>query len=139
MQNVFPKEIINVSVETHFFKFSKNSRLLYIVVLLFFVRAVGSLFLIKIGIWVQSSGIIRSSGESVPVSSPVVAEILKCSISENKRVSKGDTLLLLNCETLDKQISLLKNLVDENQSYIDDISQILKSFSPSIKVLRQSY
>ncbi len=111
MNPVFPSEIIKQSVESHFSRFNTKTNLLYIVVVTFFIGAVISLFLIKTEISVQSRGIIRSSAESVPVNSPVVAEIIKSSVNENMHVQKGDTLLQLKCGKLDKQILLLKNLI----------------------------
>ncbi len=126
MKEIFPSEIIETSVEHHFARFSRKSNLLYFSVLLLFVGAVCSLFFIRIEITVQSRGIIRSSSEPVTISSPVVAEIIKCELNENKPVQKGDTLLWLNNKKLDENIEHLYGLIRENEMYLNDISKILE-------------
>lgn len=126
MKEIFPSEIIETSVEHHFARFSRKSNLLYLSVLLLFVGAVSSLFFIQIGITVQSRGILRSSSEPVTISSPVVAEIIKCKLYENSHVQKGDTILWLNSNKLDESIEHLNSLIQENKVYLNDISKILE-------------
>ena len=104
MKNVFPPEIINVSVESHFSRFNKKSKLLYVVVLLFFAGTVMSLFLIKTEITVQSRGVFRSSSESIELISPVVAKVVKSNLDENQSVSRGDTLIWLDCKKQSERI-----------------------------------
>lgn len=126
MKEIFPSEIIETSVEHHFARFSRKSNLLYLFVLLFFAGAVISLFYIQTEITVQSRGILRSSSETVTISSPVVAEIIKCELYENKLVQKGDTLLWLNSIKLDESIEHLNSLIQENEVYLNDISKMLE-------------
>lgn len=126
MKEIFPSEIIETSVEHHFARFSRKSNLLYFSVLLLFIGAVCSLFFIQTEITVQSRGILRSSSEPVTISSPVVAEIIKCDLNENKHVQKGDTLLWLNNKKLDENIEHLNGLIRENNKYLSDISKILE-------------
>lgn len=126
MKEIFPPEIIETSVEHHFARFSRKSNLLYLSVLLLFVGAVCSLFFIQTEITVQSRGILRSSSEPVTISSPVVAEIIKCKLHENRLVQKGDTLLWLNSKKLDESIEYLNSLIRENNVYLNDISKILE-------------
>ena len=126
MKEIFPSEIIQTSVEHHFARFSRRSNLLYFSVLIVLVGAVCSLFFIQTEITVQSRGILRSYSEPVTISSPVVAEIIKCELNENKYVQKGDTLLWLNNKKIDENIEHLNSLVRENNRYLSDISKILE-------------
>lgn len=59
MKNILPQEIINLSVENHFSKFSKKSHFIYVTIIVSLVGMVISLFMIKTEITVQSRGIIR--------------------------------------------------------------------------------
>lgn len=133
MNHIFPPEIINVTVESHFSRFSKKSNLLYLIVLLVFVIAVISLFFIKTEITVQSRGVIRSSTESVTITSPLVAEVTKTVLKENLMIAKGDTLVWLNCEKYTERIQHLNNLIIDNQVFLTDISFILKYKSAEIE------
>ncbi len=133
MKPVFPPEIINLSVERHFYKFSKSSNRIYLITLLFLIGIVISLFFIKTEISVQSSGLIRSVSESIDVTSPVVAEVLKTNVSENKYVHKGDTLVWLNYEKQTENIKHIKKLISRNAGFQDDLKSMYSQTSPSPK------
>ena len=125
MKIIFPPEIINVTVESHFSQLSEKSHLLYVVVLVAFAGAMASLFFIKTEISVQCRGVIRSSSESVALISPLVAEVTKTVLKENMTVDKGDTLIWLNCEKTNERIQHLKNLISDNEYYLSDVSSML--------------
>jgi multidrug resistance efflux pump len=125
MKNIFPTEIISLSVENHFSTFSKKSRLIYFMVLLFFVLVVVSLFIIQVEITVQSRGLLRSSGEPIQITAPVVAEVTKSVLVENRLVAKGDTLVWLNNRKLKERVDYLQSLNAENEAYLNDIEQML--------------
>lgn len=127
MKLVFPPEITEYSIETHFERFSKKSNLIYLVVLLSICMALASLFIIKAEITIQSRGILRSSSESVSLVSPVVAKVSKTVIAENKFVLKGDTLLWFDCEKLDERILHEELLIAENAGYLEDIMKLMES------------
>ena len=126
MNPVFPPEIIKSSIESHFSQFSQKSVIIYLFVLLAFVAAIISLFFVKTEITVQSRGILRSSQEPIPLVSPVIAKINKIGLNENKFVSKGDTLIWLDCDKLDERIVHFNNLIHENESYLSDIDKMLE-------------
>ncbi|MCK5730940.1 MAG: HlyD family efflux transporter periplasmic adaptor subunit [Draconibacterium sp.] len=126
MSKLFPQDIIGLSTENHFSKFSKKSSAIYIVVILAFVVIVISFFFIKTEITVQSRGLIRSSAEPIQITSPVVAEVVQSVLKENKSVTIGDTLIWLNREKFKERIEYLEDLISENESYLDDISLMLK-------------
>ncbi len=133
MKPIFPHEIINVTVESHFSRYSKKTNLIYSVLLLFVVTSIVSLFLIKTEITIQSRGIFRSAVESVTVTTPVGAEVVKTNIYENKTVFKGDTLIWFNKKKLIERILYLENRIEENDSYIHDISDILSNKTHALK------
>lgn len=131
MKNLFPHEIVNFTVENHFYKFSRFSRNIYLVTILFTAGTVCSLFFIKTIISVQSTGLIRSMSESVDVISPVVAEVKKTNMSENKLVCQGDTLLWLNHEKLEERNEHLISLITQNNDYLRDLKMMLDcSYAP---------
>jgi multidrug resistance efflux pump len=125
MKKVFPSDIINLTVENHFSKFSNKSRAIYIVVILMIIGFTVSFFFIKTEITVQSRGLIRSSAEPIQIISPVVAEVIQSELEENKFVTLGDTLVWLNTEKFEERIEHLETLVSENEAYLDDIGQML--------------
>lgn len=133
MSTIFPPEIIRESVENHFSKFSNKSSAIYISVILMFLGTVVSLFFIETEITVQSRGLIRSTSEPIQITSPVVAEVLRSSLEENKFVQTGDTLLWLNDAKYTEHIEHLQNLVNENELYLKDISLMAGSKYTGLK------
>ncbi len=125
MSSIFPSDIINVSVENHFARFSRKSSLVYIVVLLFFVGATVSLFLIETEITVQSRGVFRSSSEPVDIVAPVIAKVVKSDLHENESVLCGDTLVWLDCRKQSERIAYIQKRISENEAYLNDISFML--------------
>ncbi len=126
MKDVFPQEIINFSVENHFNKFSRYSQRIYTVIILFLIGVTISIFFIKTNISIQSSGLIRSMSEPIEITSPVIAEVLKTNIAENRFVNKGDTLIWLNKDKFSERIEHLKYLVLQNSDYQSDL-ELLKN------------
>lgn len=127
MDPVFPPEIINMSVENHFSRFSRKSRLIYTIVLLMLCAVVVSLFLIRTEITVQSRGILRSAKETVTLVSPIVAKVIKTSLKENQWVSVGDTLVWFDMKKIEERIIHIENLINENEIYLSDIDRMLKN------------
>lgn len=121
MKNLFPHEIVDFTVENHFYKFSRYSRNIYLATILFTAGAICSLFFIKTKISVQTIGLIRSRSEPVVVTSPVVAEVKKTNMAENKFVCQGDTLIWLNNEKLTKRNEHLNDLITQNNDYLRDL------------------
>jgi HlyD family secretion protein len=88
---------------------------------LFVTGIVISFFLVSSKISVQSTGLIRSLSESIEITAPVVAEVLKTNITENKFVQKGDTLIWLNNEKFIKRVEHLNHLISQNEDYQKDL------------------
>lgn len=82
---------------------------------------ISSLFILKVDVSVMSRGILRSSSEAIPLISPVIGQVERCMLAENMLVQKGDTLLVLDCEKIDKQIQDLQKLNLRNRNVLDDI------------------
>ena len=124
MKKIFPPEIINFSTETHFHKFSRASIIIYLCTILFIIGGGISLFFIKTDISVQSAGIIRSLSEPIELTAPIVAEVIKTDIAENKLVKKGDTLVWLNSQKLKERIEYLNDIIKQNKAFLNDLKNL---------------
>ena len=133
MKNLFPQEIVNFTIENHFYKFNRFSLNIYLVSILVTAGAACSLFYIKTKISVQCSGLIRSMSEPVDLISPIVAEVKSINMAENKFVSKGDTLLWLNNQKLTERNEHLNSLITQNNDYLSDLYQMLDIRYASLK------
>lgn len=124
MQKIFPSEIINLSVESHFHKFSRFSIVIYFFTILFVLGAGISLFIVRTDISVQSAGIIRSLSEPIDVTAPIVSEVVRTDIAENRFVNKGDTLVWLNSKKLEERIEHLNGIITQKNHFLSDLKNL---------------
>ncbi len=126
MQNsIFPKEIIRFSQEYHYFRFSRYSKAVYILVVMMVITSLLCLPLIMVDISVQSRGVIRSGTDPVSIQTPVTGLVESIHIYENKSVSKGDTLLHLVPKKISDQLRVLDEKISLHASYVDDLKNIV--------------
>ena len=130
---IFPPEIIEHTVENYFAKQNTKSKLIYLSVIAAICLFFALLPVIKVDISTQSRGIIRSSFENNQLFSAVYAEVIQSELAENKFVNKGDTLLILKTDKIDEQIKINQLKIEENASYIKDLSSLVANKKPIIK------
>lgn len=123
---IFPKEIINSTSEKHYFRFSKQSGIIYLIVIMVIIVAISVLPMVNVDITVQSRGIIRSKEEANKILSPITGQIKKIAISENQQVQKGDTLIWFRKDKLTENDGLLDKKIHELQIFITDIQNMLQ-------------
>ncbi len=133
MKKIFPSEILNLTIENHFYRFSKTSHAIYQGAIVFIIGIIVSLFFVKTEISVQSPGIIRSYSESLELTSPVFAEVLETNIYENKFVEKGDSLIWLNNEKMRERVIHLEKLILQNEEYLNDL-KLISEFVPILRI-----
>lgn len=123
---IFPPEIIDNSVETHFVKNNIRSKVLYISVLVALVLFVASMPFIVIDISTQARGIIRTPNENNQLQSVVYAQVEQIFIHENKEVKTGDVLLILKSNKIKEQIQMQQKKINDNNLFVSDINNLLK-------------
>ena len=114
-KQLFPKEIIENSVEVHQFINSKKSQAVYIVLILLFTGALLSLPFIKVNVYTSVRGIIRPTQERIPLRITQTGQVISTLLSPNATVAKGDTLLQLAHAVLDEKVALLEKQLHEHE------------------------
>ena len=127
MNTIFPKEIIEHTVEVHQFKHSSKSKIIYSFILVALIAAFVALPFIKITIYSTSQGLIRPDKEQISIASLTSGHLLSSSIKENKLVEKGDTLLVLDDESLFEKILFSKKRIKEINLFIGDLTLLIKN------------
>jgi len=123
---LFPPEIIEYTAESHFARHSKSTQIIYLLVLLALVSAIGITPFVKVNITTQSKGIIRSATENSNLQVAVYGQVVKNYLEENRMVLTGDTLLVLDTQTIQEQISAKKQKNLRNHAFIRDLSFALR-------------
>ncbi|WP_321295584.1 HlyD family efflux transporter periplasmic adaptor subunit [Marinifilum fragile] len=133
MKKIFPKEIIAQTTESHFAKFNSNIKIIYLLVLLLLLSIVAILPVVKVNITQQGRGTIRSFEENNNVVSAIYGQVAENRLHENLIVNKGDTLLILNVEKVDQDIAAIKQRLELNHQYQEDLKSLLNGKPNTIK------
>jgi len=139
--NIFPKEIIQFSVENHYFRFSRHSKAIYILLVGMVLISLTLLPFIMVDVTVQSRGVIRSREEVTTIQAPITGQVEKVYIKENVKVAVGDTILRLAPEKISDQMRVLDEKIKLYSDYITDIEGLLHSNKPQLQtdLMRSSY
>jgi len=127
MPQLFPPEIIENTVECYHARISTRSKAIYGLILLMILIVLVSLPLVYVDISSQSRGVIRSPYENTTIQSALYGEVISYRMIENKTVQKGDTLIVLNSDKLNEQISFSTKKIHENDLFISDIACLLSA------------
>jgi HlyD family secretion protein len=125
MKQVFPKEILESTAEVHQFKHSNKSKSIYLIILLILIGAFAALPFLKVDVVATARGIIKPNKERVDISLINSGQVLLSNLANNKKVAKGDTLLILNDKGIDQKLNLSAFQTRETLSYINDLSLLL--------------
>lgn len=132
-QTIFPKEIIRFSIESHYSRFSKQSEIIYLLVIATILGCLASLPLVNVDITVQSRGLIRSRTEPTNVQAPVTGQVQRINITENQKVTVGDTLICLAPEKIGNQLRMLDDKIGLYSGYIGDLGHLLNGKNTQIQ------
>jgi len=124
MKQIFPKEIIDSTVEVHRFKHKVNSKIIYSILLLSVIGIGASLPFVFLDIYSSAQGILKSEKERNQITSFYSGKIKSIAIKENKLVQKGDTLLVIDNSIGTEKLNLLTNQLDQSKLFIHDLNYL---------------
>lgn len=137
-KQIFPKEIIENTVEVHQFKHTNKSKIIYGILLISLIAALVSLPFIKITIYNTSQGLIRPDKERILLQSSTNGKVVFHQLRNNFQVKKGDTLLLLNNLAITQKIENTASQLNETKIFINDLELLsnLKTISNKLHSLK---
>jgi len=125
MKQVFPKEILENTAEVHRFKHSTKSKGIYLLLLLLLLGFFMTLPFLKVDVVATARGIIKPNKERLGLNLITSGQVLYSRLANNKRVTKGDTLLVLENQGIDQKLTLSAFQSREALSYINDLTLLL--------------
>ncbi len=131
MKKIFPKEIINNTIEVHRFKHQINSKIIYSILLLSFIGIGLALPFVFLDIYTSSRGILKSEKERNQISTLYSGKIKAFYIKENQSVKLGDTLLVIDNTIGKEKLSLLTGQLEEAKQFINDLTYLSNTEKPS--------
>ena len=127
---IFPKNIIENTVLIHNFRIGKKSNTIYLILILFLLIVMISLPIIRVDIFSNSRGIIKSEKERVVINSINSGKVIKTNIISNKMVAKGDTMLVLDNHNIDSKLELIQFNLSEYNLFKNDLEYLLLYHRP---------
>jgi membrane fusion protein, peptide pheromone/bacteriocin exporter len=117
---IIPFSLSMYSLETYLVKISTRSRIIYWLLIGMTGFVIGILPFIYIDVSVQAPGYFQSKLERQIVYTPLQGKIVFSSIHNGDHVMRGDTLLIIDSESIRAQkIALIKKIAENKASIID--------------------
>src|SRR5450759_1231522 len=98
--DLIPSRLINYTMETYLVKITTRSRIIYWIIIGMIVFGISILPFIFVDVSVKARGYFQSDIEKQVVYIPYQGKIVFSSIRNGDRVTKGDTLLIIESETI---------------------------------------
>lgn len=86
MKQLFPKEIIENTIEVHQFEHSSKSKMIYTTILVAFVIALALLPFIKVDIYTTARGMLRPSKERIAITPLQSGKVVFVNMVDNQKV-----------------------------------------------------
>ncbi|MFN3137342.1 MAG: hypothetical protein ACE37L_06620 [Allomuricauda sp.] len=132
---IFPKEIIENTVQAYIPKNGVKSRAVYAIVLTIVLLAICAMPFLKVRIYKNAQGLVKPSKERIAITSLNTGKVVYSNIQTNTYVTKGDVLLIVQNNVLNEQIALTEYDIKRLSEEIADLQYLLserKTVSSSI-------
>jgi len=123
---LIPFSISNYTLETYLIKITTRSRIIYWIIIGMIVFGIALLPFVFVDVSVQARGYFQSDIEKQVVYTPFQGKVVFTSIRNGDRVTKGDTLLVIDSETIRAQQVALVQRIAENDASISDLEKLTK-------------
>ena len=122
---------IENSVENLILKNRNTGSSFYVFILLLALGGISSLPFINVDVSSRAPGFIRPLGDNVPVISLVSGNIQEINLKNNKAVQKGDTLLMINPQSINSQVAVNVDFQNQLQQNMEDLDHMINGESNS--------
>ena len=126
---LIPFSLSEKSLESYLVNISTRSRIIYWIIIGMILLGIAALPLIYVDVSVQARGYFQSEIEKQVVYIPIQGKVIYNSIRNGKTIRKGDTLLVIDTETIRAQQTSLIQRIAENDSSMMDLETLTKIYS----------
>lgn len=141
---IIPFSISEQGLENYLINITSRSRIIYWLIVGIIIFAIAILPFIYIDVSVQARGYFQSEIEKQIVYTPYQGKIIYNSVTNGTHVTKGDTLLIIDSESLKARKNSIIKQIGENEASIKDLEKLTKIDSSendlsSIGIATQKY
>ncbi|MCX6326559.1 MAG: HlyD family efflux transporter periplasmic adaptor subunit [Bacteroidia bacterium] len=121
---IIPFSVSKYCLETYLVKISTRSRIIYWIIIGIIVFGIAILPFIYVDVSVQARGFFQSDIEKQIIYTPFQGKVVFTSFRNGDRVTKGDTLLVIDSETIRAQQAALMHRIAENDASVSDLEKL---------------
>lgn len=129
VMDLIPFSISENSLETYLINISNRSRIIYWIIIGMILVSIAILPFIYVDVSVQARGYFQSDIEKQVVFTPFQGKVIYTSIHNGDAIKKGDTLLVIDTETIKAQHASLIHRIEDNNASIKDLEGLTKIYS----------
>lgn len=126
-KQLFPFELVNPNAELLYARQGQRSYLLYWVLVGGLLLTLAALPLIKVDVSVMARGKIIDAQATIPVMASLEGRVLWHRVAADQEVKKGETLLILDDESLRLQEEQIQRQINELTQQVNDLIGLLAS------------
>lgn len=104
---------------------SRRTQLIYLVTVIAIIVTFAVLPFIKTPISIKGSGLLQSSIEKSELTIPVNGRLTKLKLTDNQKINKGDTILVIDASVQKQQGALADNRKRQIGQFLGDINELL--------------
>jgi len=123
---LIPFSISESSLESYLIRITSRSRIIYWIIIGMIITGIAILPFIYVDVSVQARGYFQTDIEKQVVYTPIQGKIIYNSIRNGGKIKKGDTLLIIDTETIKAQHASLVQRIRENDSSVFDLERLTK-------------
>lgn len=127
--DLIPFPVGNLCLESYFVKITSRSKIIYWIIICIIITGIAILPFVYIDVSVQARGYFQSEIERQMINTPFQGKVIYSSIENGKRINKGDTLLIIDSESIRAQLSSIHQRISENSASIQDLEKLTASDS----------
>ena len=136
---LIPSNLADYTLESYIIRISSRSRMIYWTVIILVVGGIAILPFVYVDVSVQTRGYFQSEIEKQKIYTPFQGKILLTRIKNGIKVEKGDTLLIIDSETIKAQKTAILKKILENESSISDLEKLNLIENPDIPLATSSF
>jgi multidrug efflux pump subunit AcrA (membrane-fusion protein) len=124
---IIPFSLTGSCLENYFIRITTSSKIIYWIIIVIVLSGIAILPFIFVDISVQARGYFQSEIEKQVVYTPFQGKVVYISVRNGDKVTKGDTLLIIDSEGIRAQHSALLQRIAENDASISDLAGLTKT------------
>jgi membrane fusion protein, peptide pheromone/bacteriocin exporter len=142
--DLIPANIASYTLEYYLIKVTARSRIIYWILIWVVVSGIALLPFIYVDVSIQARGYFQADIEKQIVYTPFHGKIIYTAIRNGKKVEKGDTLLVIDSESIKALQRSLDQRIAENNASISDLVKLTGLDSvdlknPDIGLIKERY